>query len=311
MLEMIRAELFKASRKKRTWVMIALSSLGSPLLQFISAAFVASRVLGTVADQGTTIATTLEQIASPFNMARNTLAASSTLPFILLTVVAVFAVLLVGEERTFKMWKTILVANPDRMQVLAAKFATGMILLFFVIFGGLIGSLLFGGLAMLLGYSKGTGGNWLELLSIHGLQWLALAAPLMMGFLIAWLNASPAIAVIGIVVAPNVLEAIISASIVSQLERVSILNAPFQAERIQELIGSVPKFFLTPNLAFGARLVGQAGRDLAGSEGAAISGLLPSMNWNDIGWSIAVCGVYFALFTGLMVWSFGSRDVHE
>jgi hypothetical protein len=150
MLEMIRAELFKASRKKRTWVMIALSSLGSPLLQFISAAFVASRVLGTVADQGTTITTTLEQIASPFNMARNTLAASSTLPFILLTVVAVFAVLLVGEERTFKMWKTILVANPDRMQVLAAKFATGMILLFFVIFGGLIGSLLFGGLAMLL-----------------------------------------------------------------------------------------------------------------------------------------------------------------
>ena len=190
MLEMIRAELFKASRKKRTWVMIALSSLGSPLLQFISAAFVASRVLGTVADQGTTIATTLEQIASPFNMARNTLAASSTLPFILLTVVAVFAVLLVGEERTFKMWKTILVANPDRMQVLAAKFATGMILLFFVIFGGLIGSLLFGGLAMLLGYSKGAGGNWLELLAIHGLQWLALAAPLMMGFLIARLNAS-------------------------------------------------------------------------------------------------------------------------
>jgi ABC-type transport system involved in multi-copper enzyme maturation permease subunit len=35
------------------------------------------------------------------------------------------------------------------------------------------------------------------------------------------------------------------------------------------------------------------------------------MDWNDIGWSIAVCGVYFALFTGLMVWSFGTRDIHE
>jgi hypothetical protein len=63
-------------------------------------------------------------------------------------------------------------------------------------------------------------------------------------------------------------------------------------------------------LAFGARLVGQAGKDLAGDNNA-ISGLLPTMNWNDIGWSIAVCGMYFALFTGLMVWSFGTRDVHE
>jgi ABC-type transport system involved in multi-copper enzyme maturation permease subunit len=311
MLEMIRAELFKASRKKRTWMLIALSSLGSPLLQFISAAFVASRVLGTVADQGATVATTLEQIASPFNMARNTLAASSTLPFILLTLVAVFAVLLVGEERTFKMWKTILVANPNRMQVLAAKFLSAMILLFLVIFGGLLGSLLFGGLAMLLGYSKGAGGNWLELISIHALQWLALAAPLMMGFLIAWLNASPAIAVIGIVVAPNILEAIISGAILSQVERVSVLNAPFQAERIQELIQSVPRYFLTPNLAFGARLVGQAGRDLVGDGNSAVSSFLPTMNWNEIGWSMGVCGVYFVIFTALMVWSFGTRDVHE
>ena len=311
MFEMIRAELFKASRKKRTWMLIALSSLGSPLLQFISAAFVASRVLGTVADQGATVATTLEQIASPFNMARNTLAASSTLPFILLTLVAVFAVLLVGEERTFKMWKTILVANPNRMQVLAAKFLSAMILLFLVIFGGLLGSLLFGGLAMLLGYSKGASGNWLELIGIHGLQWLALAAPLMMGFLIAWLNASPAIAVIGIVVAPNILEAIISGAVLSQIERVSLLNAPFQAERIQELIQSVPRYFLTPNLAFGARLVGQAGRDLVGDGNSAVAGFLPTMNWNEIGWSMGVCGVYFLIFTALMVWSFGTRDVQE
>jgi ABC-type transport system involved in multi-copper enzyme maturation permease subunit len=306
MFEMIAAELFKASRKKRFWVLVAVFLVIAPLLQLISAAFVSSRVAGTVFDQGNTVTQAINQVASPYNMARNSL--GGVLQLMLLPLVAVIAIFLIGEERTFKMWKTILVANPDRVRVIAAKFIAGMLLIAVVMLSGLLGSLVFGTVATAFGLSSGFAGEWGALISLNVLQWLVLAAPLALGFLISWWFASPAMAVIGIVVLPGLLETIVRAAIVAQTGQLSPLNAPFEAARVREALENVPRFFLTPNINVGSRLLGQDASNLLGG---SVPNVLPTLDWSQIGWSVSVAGVYFLLFAGLAIWSFTSRDVHE
>jgi ABC-type transport system involved in multi-copper enzyme maturation permease subunit len=303
---MIAAEIFKASRKKRFWVLLAFFIVVAPLLQLVSAAFVSSRVAGSGLADGNTINTAINQIASPYNMARNSL--GGLFQLMLLPVVAVMAIFLVGEERTFKMWKTILVANPDRVRVIVAKFIAGMLLLAGVIFGGLLGSLVFGTISTLVGLSSGFGGDWGALVAMHFLQWLVLAAPLALGFLIAWLTASPAIAVIGVVVLPGLIETIIRAALVAQVGQLSPLSAPLEGARLQQLLQDVPRFFLTPNISLGSRVLGQDAVNLLGTNAPSV---IPTLDWSQIGWSVGVSGVYFLLFAGLVIWSFTSRDVQE
>ncbi len=303
---MIAAEIFKASRKKRFWVLLAFFILIAPLFQLISAAFVAKSVAGSGLADGNTINTAINQISSPYNMARNSL--GGLFQLMLLPVVAVMAIFLVGEERTFKMWKTILVANPDRMRVITAKFIAGMLLLAAVIFGGLLGSLVFGGISTLVGLSSSFGGDWGAMVAMHFLQWLVLAAPLALGFLIAWLTASPAIAVIGVVVLPGLIETIIRAVLVAQVGPLSPLSAPFEAARLKQLLEDVPRFFLTPNISLGSRVLGQDAVNLLGANAPVA---LPTLDWSQITWSLGVSGVYFLLFAGLMIWTFTSRDVQE
>ncbi len=303
---MIAAEIFKASRKKRFWVLLAFFILIAPLFQLISAAFVAKSVAGSGLADGNTINTAINQISSPYNMARNSL--GGLFQLMLLPVVAVMAIFLVGEERTFKMWKTILVANPDRMRVITAKFIAGMLLLAAVIFGGLLGSLVFGGISTLVGLSSSFGGDWGAMVAMHFLQWLVLAAPLALGFLIAWLTASPAIAVIGVVVLPGLIETIIRAVLVAQVGPLSPLSAPFEAARLKQLLEDVPRFFLTPNISLGSRVLGQDAVNLLGANAPVA---LPTLDWSQITWSVGVSGVYFLLFAGLVIWSFTSRDVQE
>ena len=301
---MIGAELGKALRKKRIWMLVLVFALLGPLFQLIGGLVAVNLAGGTVVDQGGLVGRAVDQVASPFAMARNMLVLASNL---LLVIAAVIGVFLVGEERTFKMWKTILVAQPDRLRVLVAKFASGMVIMAALVFGSLAGSVLIGGLAVLLGIASGFGGDWGQMLSVYALQWLVSAAPLMLGFLVSWVFASPAVAVIGIVILPGMVEGIVSLSIAAlNLQRVSPLNAPFQALRVQELVREVPRFFFTPNVNLGNRFLGEA----VNGSGVQIP-VLPSLDWSQMGWSVAVCGVYFALFLGLMVWSFTSRDVHE
>jgi ABC-type transport system involved in multi-copper enzyme maturation permease subunit len=302
---MVGAELMKAGRKKRTWVLVGLLAVVVPLVQLVSAAFVASRVGGSFLDQGGAVGGAVEQIAAPFAMARNNLGA--TLQPLLLVFAAIFAAFLVGEERGYRMWKVILTSSPDRPRVLAAKFAAGMILLGAVVLGTLAGSVVFGGVGVALGLSGGFGGDWGTLLALYLLQWLVLAAPLALGFLISWLVAAPAMAVIGVVVLPGLIETLVRGAMLAQLNQVSLLNAPFQAARLRATLETVPRYFLTPNLNLGTGYLGGAVRSAFGEVPSAV----PRFDWGGVGWSVTVCAVYFALFAALLAWSFSRRDVHD
>jgi ABC-type transport system involved in multi-copper enzyme maturation permease subunit len=311
MLEMISAEWFKAFRKKRFWVLLVLFGVIAPLIQLVTAGFLSSRVSGTVAEAvgNDAVAKAISEIASPYSLVRN--AVGGVLPLLLLPLAAIVGIFLVGEERTFKMWKTILVANPDRMRVLASKFITGMLILGAVILSGIAGGLVFGTIAIPFGLASSFAGNWGEFFAIALLQWVVLAAPLALGFLISWLFASPAIAVIGVVVLPALIEGIATASIVFQLNRVSALNAAFQAERLRETLEQWQRFFFTPNLNLGQRLIGQSLQNAGLGDFVDTGAIIPTIEWDKIWWSVGAASVYALVFAAIMIWSFKTRDIHE
>jgi ABC-type transport system involved in multi-copper enzyme maturation permease subunit len=150
MLEMIKAELVKALRKKRFWLLFAIIAVIVPLVQVISAGFLSGRVSSALAESAT-VTRAISEIASPYSLARNHV--GGTLQALLYVLAAIVAVFIVGEDRTYKMWKTILVAQPNRLRVLSAKFLSGMLILLIMIVGGLIGALLFGSISVALGHN--------------------------------------------------------------------------------------------------------------------------------------------------------------
>jgi ABC-type transport system involved in multi-copper enzyme maturation permease subunit len=306
MLEMIRAELSKALRKKRFWVLFAIVAVIVPLVQVVSAGFLSGRVSSALAESST-VTRAISEIASPYSLARNHI--GGTLQALLYVLAAIVAVFIVGEDRTYKMWKTILVAQPNRLKVLSAKFLSGMLILLIMIVGGLIGALVFGSVSIALGYATTFAGDWGNLLGIAALQWLVLAAPLALGFLISWLTVSPAIAVIGVVVLPALVEGIVTALMALTVNRITPLTGAFEVQRIQDNIERVRQFFFTPNVGIGSRLIGEAikGLNLGGSSSTAI----PVVDWNQIWASVGVSAVYFALFGAVLIWNFTTRDVHD
>ena len=305
MLEMIKAELTKALRKKRFWVLFAIVAVIAPLIQVVSAGIFSGRVSSNLA-ANSTVVQALSEIASPYSLARNHI--GGTMQALLYVLAAIVAVFIIGEDRTYKMWKTILVAQPDRMKVLIAKFISGMLLMLVMMLGGLLGALIFGSLGVALGYASTFAGDWGNLLSIAALQWLVLAAPLALGFLVSWLTVSPALAVVGVVVIPTIAETIVTALLALTVGRITPLTAALEAQRIQQTIENVRHYFFTPNVGIGARLMGDAIKNL-GLGGS--SNLIPTTDWNQIWASVGISAVYFGLFAAILVWNFTTRDVHD
>jgi ABC-type transport system involved in multi-copper enzyme maturation permease subunit len=306
MLEMIRAELNKALRKKRFWVLFAIVAVIVPLVQVVSAGFLSGRVSSALAESSA-VTRAISEIASPYSLARNHI--GGTLQALLYVLAAIVAVFIVGEDRTYKMWKTILVAQPNRLRVLTAKFLSGMLILLIMIVGGLIGALVFGSVSIALGYATTFAGDWGNLLGIAALQWLVLAAPLALGFLISWLTVSPAIAVIGVVVLPALVEGIVTALMALTVNRITPLTGAFEIQRIQDNIERVRQFFFTPNVGIGSRLIGDAIKGLG--LGNSSDAVIPVVDWNQIWASAGVSAVYFALFGAVLIWNFTTRDVHD
>ncbi len=313
MLEMIQAELMKASKKKRFWILTIIVALVVPLVQLIIAGFVQSRAGGTVLDQGDVVARAIQEVASPYSLTRNFL--GGIVPTMLLIMAALVGSFLMGEDRSYKMWKTILVANPDRIKVLTAKFLSGMLIALFIMIAGVLGAILFGLIGLMLGFSSSAAGDWGNIAGIFAVQWLSFAAPLALAFLLGWLLVSPLLGGVLVVLGPSILEGIILAVVgLSQVNRVTPLNAPLQQGRIQDVIETLQRFFFTPNITPGSRLVGQALRDTFGgslpSGGGSLSAF-PALEWDKIAFSGGVAAVYAALFVGLLIWSFTTRDIQE
>ena len=310
------AELRKARFKKRFWVLFIVMGVLVPLLQVLAAYFITRSVDGSSLDSGGNVSSAIAQnAATAFSLTRNFLGAA--LPFFILPIAAITGSFLIGEERGFKMWKVILVAQPNRPGVLGGKFLAGVTLLSILILASAVSSAVIGFLANLIFFQVPLQGDWGTLLPLLLLQCLVTAAPLALSMLLSSLIASPAMSLIGTVLLPSILEGIALLSISSQLNQVTPLNAPFQALKIQNLIQEIPRYFLTRNLNLGSGFAGSSasGGLFGGSGGFGGGGRnnpfnnLVSFSWSEIGWSVMVSAVYAAAFALLFWLAWRRRDV--
>ena len=122
----VRAEVFKLRHKRRSYVMAGFLWLLLPALLLLVGWILQTRVAGTFADEGFDVAEVVQAVASPLAIARNSLLSLGILsPSLLIIIVALTAALLIGEERSQNMWKTLLTAQPNRVAVLSGKITVG------------------------------------------------------------------------------------------------------------------------------------------------------------------------------------------
>jgi ABC-type transport system involved in multi-copper enzyme maturation permease subunit len=312
MLEMIAAELKKTLSKKRFWIFGGLMGVLLPLGFLLIAYFGKVNAQGTIIDQQNSIQEVLNQIAGPNNMARNSIAV--TFPAMLLFLVSTFSVFLIGEDRGLKMWKVILTSGRQRIEVLTARFISGMVIMGLILLATLLGSLVFGLLGGILGITtSGLAGDWGTILGLYGMQWLVLAAPLALGFLMAWLISAPMLSGVALIFLPGIVEIAVTTAITSlSIDRVSALNAVFQAERVRQTIETAQQYFLTRNLFLGPRLFGERLGQLFDGPGAFTNGVPDfSINWSSAWWSVGVSLGYTVLFLLILAALFLRRDVHD
>jgi len=307
----IRAELYKALRKRRTYLMAGLLWLVVPALLLFIGWILETRVSGSFVEEGVSVQEIVQLIASPVAIARNSLLLLGNLsPSILIIIVALVAALLVGEERTQNMWKTVLTVQPSRAAVLMGKVVTAMILLGVLLLGSYLSGILFGGLGMLfLPTAFGTG--WGELAGLYALQWLFGLSATLFAFLMVWLLRSLPLGIVSIFFLPSVIEGAYGFyRAVVGFDRLNRFNAFLEALQLRNTLQELPRYFFTTNLYAPSREpIGALARVFGEEFSEGMSGPFATLFAVDLTRSAAVMAVYALLFGGLLFWSFTRRDI--
>lgn len=312
-VNVVRAELFKVRRKRRTFVVAGLWWVLLPVL-----ALVVGRVLldnlGGIADDIGGMAPLLQEFASPFGIARLGLVGPAYVsPTFYVIVVALFAALLVGEERTHSMWKTVLVVQPDRFAVLAGKFVVAMIVIGLLMGGTFVAGIAFGTLGMAFLPTDFSGG-WSSLIGLYAVQWAFASALVALAFLFVHVARNVALGLVMVFFLPALFEGLytVYAAVVG-FQPINRFNAFLQTIRIRQVFEDLPTYFFTTNVyaparrpardlveAFGANAGGDGvDFDLGGLLGTGIT--LEHAAWVVTGYTVAL----LALF----VWRFLRVDV--
>lgn len=253
-VNVLRAELFKAFRKRRIYVLAGLYWVLLPAVAVITAIVLDRNLSGSFADQNGGIVQILQGFASPFGLARLALMAPALMsptPYII--AVALFAGLFIGEERSQHMWKTTLAVQPSRLAVLVGKLAAGMALLGLLLGGGLAAATLVGAVGTLF-LPTAFGGAWGQLVGLFALQWLHLLAALVLAYLLVYLVRSGTLGIILVIFLPALLEGLYAIlNTLLKLDPLTRFNAVFQAIRLKQAWEGLPQFFFTANLYAPAR----------------------------------------------------------
>lgn len=308
----VRAELMKVRQKRRTYVLAGLYWLVLPLLLLIVGRVLQVNVSGSFLEaEGLGVADILHEFASPFGIARLALVGPAYLsPSFYMIIIALFAALLIGEERSQNMWKTTLVAQPSRSAVFAGKFLVAWLVFAVLLLGALLSGVLFGALGTTF---LGTGfqGDWAGLFRAAGLQILFAPAAVAFAFLMVFLLRNVALGIVTVFFLPGLIETLYSAfrSLVV-LQPLTRFNAMFQALNLQQTLADLPRFYFTTNLYAPSRsLLGDLGEllGISAAEAGQFSALLGgSMTMLQSGLTLLV---YFVVFAGLGWWLFLRRDV--
>lgn len=320
LLGTVAAESFKVVRKRRTYVVAALWWIVLPVLTLVVGQVLQANLGASFANEAGGVTAVVQEVASPYGIARIGLVGPAYLsPTFYIIVVALFAALLVGEERTQSMWKTVLVAQPNRLAVLLGKIVVAMLVLLVLLAGTAAAGAVFGGIGTLF-LPTTWAGDWAGLLGLFALQWAFALGAVLFAFLAIHLVRSTALGIVIVLFLPGLLETIytIYAAAVG-FQPINRLNVFFQTIRMRQLLEDLPRSFFTTNLYAPARApvgdltgafaatTGPGGGPGGGGPGAeAFAGLLGAVSLSH---AALVMGVYCLLFGAILVWRFLRTDV--
>lgn len=310
-MNVVKAELLKVRSKRRTYILAGLYWLVMPIILLLVGRVVLLNLGGSFLEsEGVPVDSLLGIVASPYGMARLAVLGPAYMnPSFYLIIVALFAALLIGEERSQNMWKTTLVAQPSRLAVYSGKFLVAWLVFALLVAGGILFNALFGVIGMTF-LPTGLSGDWLGLLGSAGLQVLFAAAAIAFGFLTVFLLRNVALGIVTIFFLPPLLEGLYTlyATVVG-FQPLTRFNMMFQALNLQQTLEELPRYFFTANLYAPARsLLADVSRSMdLGFSPSELSDLLGgSMTLLH---SALVTGGYFVVFALLGYWLFHRRDV--
>ncbi len=315
-LNVVRAEWFKVTHKRRLYILAGLLWVIAPILALVVARIVFANVGNSFANDQGEVDTIMQQLVGPFGLARLLLVGPGYMsPTFYIVAVTLIAALLIGDERSQNMWKTVLVVQPSRIAVMAGKVIVAMLSLGVLMLGAVVAGALFGAVGTLFLPTTLPGGEWGSLLGLYFTQWAFLLAPVLLAFLFIFFVRSGVLGVVMVLFLPPLIETIYGVlTTIGQLQPVNQINAFFQALRLKNVWESLPQYFFTANLYVPSRkpgaevlqaLAGDAGID--GAELGPFSSLLGS--GITVGHAALVMLAYAAIFGALLFWAFLRRDV--
>ncbi len=313
-LHVVHAELFKVLRKRRTYVLAGLWWGLLPALALIVGRLLHVNLAGGAftADLGG-IAEAVQTIASPFGLARIALVGPAYMsPTFYIIVVALLAALLIGEERGHAMWKTVLVAQPQRLAVMAGKVSVAMLVLGALMAGAALAGVLFGAFGTTF-LPTDWSGAWSSLAGLFALQWAFSLAAVLFAFLMIFLFKNVALGVVTVFFLPGLLEGLYTLYRATVgFQPVNRLNVFFQAIQLQQRLEAAPQYFFTANLYAPARspvteLMGALSTGGANVGADAFGQLLGS--GITLPHAAAVMAGYALAFGLALFWRFARQDV--
>ena len=310
-LNTVSAEMFKLRHKRRSYVMAGFLWLLLPALLLLIGWILETRVAGTFIDEGVTVSEVVQNVASPIAITRNSLLIMGNLsPSLLIIIVALTAALLVGEERTQNMWKTVLTAQPSRVAVLSGKITAAMIFLGILLVGSFVWSIIFGAVGTLF-LPTTFGSGWLGLLGLYALQWAFALAATLFAFLMVWLLRSLPLGIVSIFFLPTVLEGGYTFYRTAVgFDRLNRFNALLEALQLTNTLRDLPRYFFSTNLYAPSR---EPVTVIANLFGAQMNpndlGPLGNLLVVDLGRAAVVMAVYALIFGVFLFWSFTRSDV--
>lgn len=315
LVHVVRAEAFKVAKKRRIYVLAALYWLLLPVLALIIGRILHTNLSTSFANEVGSIDQLLQALFSPFGLTTVSLLAPSFVsPTLYMVAIVLLAALLIGDEKSQNMWKTVLVVQPNRVAVMSGKIIVAMGALLVLMAGAFVSSLLFGTLGTSF-LPTSFQGDWARLAGLYLLQWLFLLAPVVLSFLLVFLVKSGVLGVVMVLFLPGLIEGLYTIlNSLLQLQPLNRINAIFQALRIQQAWTEAPRYFFTANLYTPARSPGSELVSTVIGEGVAPTGDMgPLQGLLGLGLGIphsaAVITGYTLVFGALLFWVFLRRDI--
>lgn len=306
----LRAELFKLRFHKRFYILAGFLWLLAPVLMLVIGWLLQTRLGDMLGEQTTDLNRITQYVASPLAIARNILLfIGYTSPSFLIIIIALIAAVFMTEERSQKMWKTLLSTQANRLGVLLGKLLAATCFVGALLLGSLVASVIFGGIGTLF-LPTTFGGDWGSLLNFYGVQWLFSIPAILFAFLLLWFIRNPSSGIVAIFFVPYLIEGAYAfyRSVVGFNPSSNRFNQWLELWQLQQTAKELPRYFFTTNLYAPSRqALTEVAREL--NLPPNVFGQLQDFFLTDLSRASWVLGIYGLFFFSLLAFAFLRADI--